>query len=214
MTQHKAMIQLRQLARLAIALLLGLTTGCAALNLPQLKQEGQPDAQKKGRQQEPIPAERKAEVLRDFEARRDQAEYQAALSRWNQGDNAGCRKTLKGLLSRSPGHLEGSLLLAELMLLEDQAAEAQTQIEKVLAEHPDDARVQHTMGLLLEAQGQTARATGYFERAATLDPENDVYALSLETATASVRPKPASAPPRIANKPRPKGVPLGIRRGG
>ncbi len=58
--------------------------------------------------------QRKSETLREFEQRRDWAEYNAALTAWQQSDIMRCRQSLKRLLARNPEHAEAQDLLAEL----------------------------------------------------------------------------------------------------
>ena len=44
--------------------------------------------------------ERREEMVRIFEGKRDRAQYEAALGRWQEGDTTGCHEQLKELLVR------------------------------------------------------------------------------------------------------------------
>ncbi|MCE9543937.1 MAG: tetratricopeptide repeat protein, partial [Planctomycetia bacterium] len=63
---------------------------------------------------EPELLDRKQQVVRDFERKRDEAEYAAAYDRWQVKDYAGCREGLNSLLKRNPKHADGQKLLARL----------------------------------------------------------------------------------------------------
>lgn len=156
---------------------LAATSGCAGLQPPKPKTHNIEQDQ----------TLRKDEVTEQFEQKRDFAQLEAAKSRWRVGDTKGCREQLDMLLLRNPGHVEGGLMLAELMLLEDNPAAAMSQVKKTLDEHPENARAQHIMGLLLEAQGQPTEAQAFFARAVELDPKNEVYTLSYETSVTETR---------------------------
>src|SRR5687767_549450 len=67
---------------------------------------------------------RREQTVQEFEAHRDEAQYQSALSSWDQGNLSGCQESLTALLKRTPDHFEGNYLLAELYFLNDQAEEA------------------------------------------------------------------------------------------
>jgi predicted Zn-dependent protease len=150
---------------------LAATSGCAGLQAPKPKTHNIEKDQ----------TLRKEEVTEQFEQKRDFAQFEAAMGRWRVGDAKGCREQIEKLLARNPGHVEGGLMLAELMLLEDNPAAAMSRVKQTLEEHPENARAQHTMGLLLDAQGQTVEAQAYFQKAIELDPKNEVYTLSYET---------------------------------
>ena len=67
----------------AAAAIVALSAGCSSL--PFAKSIFSGDVAGKRRQRE-------QEVIRDFESRRDQAAYEAALARWEQNDPKGCRE--------------------------------------------------------------------------------------------------------------------------
>ncbi|MBI3836511.1 MAG: tetratricopeptide repeat protein [Planctomycetia bacterium] len=137
-------------------------------------------------------AKRTAEALQVFESRRDFAQFQAARARWREGNLAACREALEGLLERSPQHFEARALLAELLLSEEEYESARKHLELAIALRPDDARLQHMMGLLLEATEQEADALTFYQRAAELEPQNEQYSQSCRASTGSV-PGPVGA---------------------
>jgi tetratricopeptide (TPR) repeat protein len=147
--------------------------GCAGLPVPD--EPGQDLTEKREQRQE--------EVVSQFEAKREFAEFQAAVARWNQHDLAGCEETLRKLLDRNPDHRDARLLLADVYLASNRQQDAFAQVEAALAAHPDDARVQYTMGLLLDSMGQRTGALAYYGRAAKQEPENELYTISYLTAS-------------------------------
>jgi tetratricopeptide (TPR) repeat protein len=156
----------------SVCLLAALLSGCATLRQMNSPEEDV-DVQAQKRRQETVKA---------FESQRDYAQMEAALSRWKSGDVKGCREGLEKLLARNPQHHEAQLLLADLMLSEQQPEAAVAQLKQTLTDDPSNARAQHTMGLVLEASGKTDEALVYFQRAAELEPKNELYALSYKTA--------------------------------
>jgi len=126
---------------------------------------------------------RSEEAARMFEARRDFAEFQAALSRWNQRDVRGCAEGLQRLLQRNPTHRDARLLQTEIHLTENRLPQAHRQIERALLDHPNDARVQYTAGLVLDAMGQHSEGLAYYQRAVRLEPSNELYAVGYQKAS-------------------------------
>ncbi len=167
-----------RIGRIVLVVALALATGCASLRLPAAPVPDIANQQRKRREQ----------AVADFDQKRDTAEYQAALSCWRHGDVAGCRQTLVSLLKRNPKHRQAGLLLAELHLADQQPEEARRQAEAVLALYPDDAQAHHVLGLALEAAGQGEAARSHFEQAVQLDPKNETYALSRQTAAEPIEP--------------------------
>ena len=121
---------------------------------------------------------RSGQTIRQFESKRESAEFQAALSQFNQNDPAGCEQRLRRLLRRNPSHRDARLLLAEVYLAGNRFQEAVDQAQQALNAHPSDAKAQHTLALLLDASGQSSVAMAHYERAAQLEPENELYAAS------------------------------------
>lgn len=153
---------------LCVGALLGLAAGCKGL--PTLGPPDQDLTQKR--------RQRTEEAAREFEAKRDLAELQAALARWDQGDVKGCEHALQRLLERNPNHREARLLMAEVCLADNRPQAAFSQAEQALLAYPDDAHVQYTVGLLLDATGQGETALAHYERAAELEPDDELYTVS------------------------------------
>jgi tetratricopeptide (TPR) repeat protein len=147
-------------------------TGCAGVPFPSSRA---PDLQQQA-------AERKAEITREFEQKRDHVQYQAALARFEANDTEGCGKALQQLLERNPAHYESRLLQAELMLLAGELREAKQQIETLLTERPEDAATHHVAGLLLEAEDNLQQAVTQYEQAVKFAPDNSAYRTSLQLA--------------------------------
>jgi tetratricopeptide (TPR) repeat protein len=145
--------------------------GCASVvpSLPRVE-----DVSKKRQQRN------RAAVSR-MDAGRDRAQLVAAQALWDQGDIDGCQERLEAILARSPDHPVARLLLAELLFITERPREAIAQLDPMLAAHPENARVQYTMGLLMDSIGQRAAALAHYRRAAELEPDNETYALSYET---------------------------------
>ena len=152
--------------------LLVLAVGCSSLSVSDPSGEGISEK----RQQ------RTEEAVRSFESSRDSAQYQAALACWNQHDVKGCEEGLRRLLQRNPNYRDAQLLMAEVYLTSNRPQEAFNCVEQALAAHPNDARVQYTMGLLLDTTGQSTGALAYYRQAAKLEPGNEVYAVGYQTA--------------------------------
>jgi tetratricopeptide (TPR) repeat protein len=142
--------------------------GCASLETPKF---GGPDvtSQRKAR---------KEAAVREFEQNRDKAEYEAALARYQQDDLAGCREALQRLLNRNPQHHDALVLMASIDLADNSHDKARDYAQKALQSQPNDPRVQYVLGLLADSEGRTAEAAVFYERAAKLDPSNEVYAVS------------------------------------
>ena len=139
------------------------------------------------------------EVAADFDRRRDEAQYQAALNRWREDDAAGCREAVGQLLARTPSHSKARLLLADVELSQGNPKAALEQARQVLALEPKNAEAQQVMGLSLDALGETAAAISHYERATRLDSQNEQYAACYHAALdASI---PPSAVPADAVRP-------------
>jgi Tfp pilus assembly protein PilF len=126
---------------------------------------------------------RHEKVVDRFETKRNTAQYQAALSRWRDGDTERCRQDLETMLRRDPQHRDARLLLTELYLLIEQPTAAESLMQGMLAESPNDAQVHHTMAMVLDAVGRPNEALAQFQRATDLDPDNEIYLMSYEAAT-------------------------------
>jgi len=126
--------------------------------------------------------ERNEEVVRQFNRGRDFAEFEAAKTRWNQNDVEGCEHALRQIVAGNAGHRDARLLLAEICLTSNRVQEAFEQIQCALDAHPQDALVRYSMGLLLDATGQSSGALAYYEQAAAAAPNNELYAVGYQSA--------------------------------
>lgn len=173
-----------------LAPLLLLATGCA----------GGPWASRNVPDVHPIKAQRAKEAGKHIGDQRDRSEFEAAKFAWQQNDAQGARELLEKLLKRNPGHREAGLLMAELLLVEQQPDQAQEQLKHVLARHPDDAEALHAMGLLLEAQNKLPEAQVYFRRASQAAPGKHEYRLSRDAAAERLQ-RPESGEALVSDEP-------------
>jgi tetratricopeptide (TPR) repeat protein len=146
--------------------------GCALFSPPVDKQAEQRRA-------------RREAALRQLEQGRDAAELHLALECWRQQDVAGCRQRLQALLARNPGYFEARLLLAEVLLADHRPQAAVAQLEPLLPSHAEDPQLQYFMGLALDASGQSDKALPFYQRAARLQPGNELYTVSYQKADAA-----------------------------
>lgn len=165
--------------RFSLTLCLLLAVGCAGIPLPKAITQGDIT---------PLRKKRTDEFTRQFDGQRDFAEYEAAKARWvQQRDPKGCREALEKLLTRKPEHREGRLLMAELLLAEEDPEAAYKHAKTALDAHPNDAQTQYTVALTLDALGKTTDALGYYERATKMDPRNEAFTAAYQTARDAVR---------------------------
>ncbi len=141
----------------------------------------------------PQKVQRRQDVVRQFETARDQAQYQAAVNFLHQGNNKACRQSIEQLLGRNPTHHDGRLLLADLLIDEQDYGGAEKQLQDVLATSADDARAEHTLALVMDARGQADEAQTHYARAAQLEPKNETYRLSCQLAAGAALGGPAPA---------------------
>lgn len=190
MTRTRRNLQVMLSSMLAVGL--SLATGCAGISKF-------PD---KPREAELTSEERAAEVVRDFERKRDDAQYSAAAQNLSNGDLSGSQTSLQQLLARSPDHRAARLLLAEVFVCQGQPQMAAMQLEMAGKHHPDDAEIEHTLALVRDSMDQRQAALAHYRRAAELAPDNPLYVASVETATrAPLAPFTQSEPTQLASTP-------------
>jgi len=123
----------------------------------------------------PQRAARREEAVREFEQRRDVAQLQAALDRWQQQDFAQAEALTTALVTRRPDFAEARLRLGEMLLSRGEAAAAETHLRAALKAEPQRADVHHCLGLALAAAGRSEEARTHFAGAAQLEPDNEIY---------------------------------------
>jgi len=189
---HSTRRNLQLVLSSTLALGLSLATGCAGISKF-------PD---KPREAELTSEERAAEVVRDFERKRDEAQFSAAAQKLGLGDLSGSQTNLQQLLARSPEHRAARLLLAEVFVCQGQPQMAAMQLETAGKHHPSDAEIEHTLALVRDSMDQREAALAHYRRAAELAPDNSLYVASVETATrAPLAPFTQSEPTLLASAP-------------
>jgi tetratricopeptide (TPR) repeat protein len=160
--------------------------------------------------------QRDDEVARRFTSQRDNAEFQAALERWNQQDIEGCREQLQRLLARNPDHCDARLLMADVLLASRQPQEALKQVQEAAKKQPESPDVHYALGLMLDSSGAHREALPHYERATKAMPDNEVYAISYEVAQAAADggKKPASPAATLPATTPPAKAAEGSRPGG
>ncbi len=148
----------------------------------------------------PIRKGRAEEAIAEFERRRDQAQFTAALARWREGDIDECHIALDEIIQRNPEHTQARLLLSELLLAEKQPRLALEQVERVLEREPRNASAVHTAGLAYEAIGEDNVAREHFRLATELEPENEIFLLSFDVASETT-PRLGDTPPVVLDDP-------------
>jgi predicted Zn-dependent protease len=132
----------------------------------------------------PQRVERAERVVKEFDARRNQALLTAAQTSWRQGDAEGCRDSLDKILERDPNHRGAILLQAEIDLDADKPAEAVAGLRRLLAATPNDADIAYRLGVALAADDSLAEALPYLRAAAAQVPRNREFAAALAEAEA------------------------------
>ncbi len=114
----------------------------------------------------PIDAKREThqKAAQQFEARRQNAEYLAALQAARQGNAAGAERTLNILLQRNPTHRDANLLLAECCVAKEDLIQAETILAGVVQREPECQAAHFAMAHLLESSGQSDRAELHFQK--------------------------------------------------
>lgn len=149
--------------RWPVVVLLGIVPGCASW-----KERLQPPSITPSRQ------ERAAEVVRDFEERRDAAQLQAALDRFSQGNLDQAEIMLAAIIKRRPGYVPARLRMAELLWSKQDPA-AEEHLRAVVQAEPQSAEAHHALGLVLDGTGRADEARQHLAKAAELEPDNEIF---------------------------------------
>ncbi|MCE9528233.1 MAG: tetratricopeptide repeat protein [Planctomycetales bacterium] len=157
-------------AGLAVPIAAALCCGCA-LERPTVT---------KGKLPPPLSPDRKAEAVAMFESQRDQAQLQAAMNRWKEGNTAACERALASLVGQRPQFVDAHVQYAELMLSQNNPGGAANQLREALQLAPDRADIHHSLAIALEAGGDSDAANKYFRKALELEPESPVYQMAVE----------------------------------
>lgn len=162
----------RKITCCLLAALVVCAGGCASFRLPLPNVEDVAPARKK----------RTEEAIRQFEAKRDQARFEAAQSRWREGDYDACEAALAEIIERNKQHVPARLTLAELYLFRNEPKRALVPLEQVLELEPHNAAAHHALAIVLEQLGQQTGALAHYQRAAEAEPGNEVFRLSYQAA--------------------------------
>ncbi len=172
-----------------MALLLTACVGCTAVNRVA-QTTVLPDPQ----------AQRKQEVARQFDQKRDQAEFEAAWSAWQRGDMAVARQSLEALLQRNPQHCDALLLMIDVCLAANRIEEALQHARAARTAFPQDARVHYAAATVLDYANRRQEALDCYQQAARLAPDNEVYAVAYHSAREALLAGPSfSAAPGVAS---------------
>ena len=131
---------------------------------------------------------RTEQVAKDFDRNRDNAQFEAAASCWQRGDVEGSKTMLEHLLERNPNYPRARFVLADIYLFNGDSSRAIEELQKVVDSNPGNAVAHHALAQVLDASGQRNEALSHYKQAATLEPKNEIYALSYNTAMASTKP--------------------------
>jgi Tfp pilus assembly protein PilF len=167
-----------------IVMALGIGPGCTTLSSLKREMAEQPPRRK----------QRKEEVVAAFEAKRDAARLEAALNRWNEGNEAACHQQLASLVKGKPQFVDARLQFAELLLYRGELDEARQQLRAALELAPQRADLHDCLGRVLEAASQHDEALVHFHRAAELEPDNVLYRSPGAPAAAANRVAASRAP--------------------
>lgn len=150
--------------------------------------------------------ERNDDVAGSYKIRRNDAQFAVATELWQKDDGPACEAALMTILERDPRHRDARRLLADLYVEREQLPAARGQLDQLLHHYPDDAQAHHSLGMVLESLGEPEQALKHLDRAAELEPANELYALSRQTLLESPSKvahanQPQNAPRKSSTKP-------------
>ena len=124
--------------------------------------------------------QRAADAVREFEDRRDAAQFAAAVERVQQGDSARAETMLVSIVKRRPDSIPARLRLAEVLWSRNDAS-AEEHLRAVLAKDTANAEAHHALGLVLDGTNRSAEAREHFQRARDLEPDNEVFRVTFDS---------------------------------
>lgn len=124
--------------------------------------------------------ERATDAVREFEDRRDAAQFAAAVERVQQGDSARAETMLVAIVKRRPDSIPARLRLAEVLWSRNDAS-AEEHLRAVLQKDTANAEAHHALGLVLDGTNRSAEAREHFQRAKELEPDNEVFRVTFES---------------------------------
>jgi Flp pilus assembly protein TadD len=151
-------------------LVIGAASGCAGWREKLVPQESVSQTREA----------RAADAVREFEERRDNAQFAAACERIEQGDTARAETMLTSIVKRRPDLVPARLRLAEVLWANHDVG-AETHLRAVLAADGSQAEAHHALGLVLDATNRSVEAREHFQKALELEPENEIYRFTLES---------------------------------
>lgn len=113
---------------------------------------------------------REAAIL-EFEETSKNAQYEAALARWHQGDEEGSLAELRLLVQRDPQWRPAQQLLAQVLIARNESAEAENILRQLL-EKETTWRDSLSLALLLDTEGRESEAAFYLAQAKELAPDD------------------------------------------
>jgi Flp pilus assembly protein TadD len=125
------------------------------------------------------------EYLESLQLNADMPEEQMNLGLFynDTGDPIAAERAYRQALRLAPAYVPALLNLADLYRARGMDPQAEPLLLKALDLMPDQASVQHSMGLLRVRQGNLGAALPYLQKAAVEDPQNSryryVYAVAL-----------------------------------
>jgi predicted Zn-dependent protease len=158
-------------AALPLVMVTALCCGCVSAG---------PTPATKGKLPSPLGPERKAEMVAQFESQRDNAQLQAALNRWKEGNPSACERALASLVDKRPEFVDARVQYAELLVSKDNPAAAEHQLREALRLAPERADIHYSLAIALNSGGNPAAAVKHFRKAAELDPQSPVYQMAIE----------------------------------